>query len=187
MSALSERSESKGFTLVELLVVISIIAILTTIGLVLFSSAQKSARDAKRIADLNAVRNALELFYNQTGKYPMSAGHATWSGHWANFSQCLETGTGCGFTISNYSPVIAKVPQDPLRKASDPFADDKTYYPGYPTGCDGQSYRLAAYLETNSQVLQTDLDGSFYHNNGGCDETSSDYRYCIGEGTCSGW
>lgn len=50
----------QGFTLIELLVVIAIIAILSTIGIVVFSSASKKARDAKRIKDVDSVANALE-------------------------------------------------------------------------------------------------------------------------------
>ena len=130
---------NKGLTLIELLVVIAIIGLLASTVLVSLNSARAKARDAKRIADFRQIQTALEMFYGQTGKYPRSPGHATWSGHWANFSQCLETRVNCGFTITNYNPVITKVPQDPLRKTSDQFANDYTYYPGYPTGCsDGQ-------------------------------------------------
>lgn len=52
---------SKGFTLVELLVVITIITILAVVGLTLFGGAQKNARDARRRADVNAIANAIEL------------------------------------------------------------------------------------------------------------------------------
>jgi len=179
--------KTTGFTLIELLVVIAIIGLLSTIVLVSLGGVKAKARDAKRIADFKQIQIALELFYDQTGSYPRSPGHSTWSGHWAYFSECLEKGTNCGFTISNYVPVISKVPQDPLRVNPDPFANDVTYYPGYPTGCtDGRSYRLAVYLETNHPVLQDDLDGSFYNNNGGCND-SPHRGYCVGVGTCSGW
>lgn len=179
-------SNQRGFTLIELLVVIAIIGLLASIVLVSLNNARTKARDAKRISDFRQIQAALEMFYDQTGKYPQSPGHATWSGHWAYFSECLEKGTNCGFAISNYVPVITKVPQDPLRKTTDPFANDVTYYPGYPTGCsDGQSYRLATYLETNHEALKTDLDGSFYNNNGGCEDSIK--GYCLGVGTCSGW
>jgi prepilin-type N-terminal cleavage/methylation domain-containing protein len=57
--------KSKGFSLVELLVVISIIAILSLIGLSLFSNAQQRSRDAKRKADLKAIQNAMEINYSE--------------------------------------------------------------------------------------------------------------------------
>ena len=60
----------KGFTLFELLVSISIIAILTVIAMVSYSSAQKKARDAKRIQDVDAVGKALESYYSDENEYP---------------------------------------------------------------------------------------------------------------------
>lgn len=51
----------KGFTLVELMVVVAIIAILSVIGLTLFTSAQANARDARRKADIDAIANAIEV------------------------------------------------------------------------------------------------------------------------------
>jgi len=54
-----------GFTLLELLVVISIIGILIAMGTVAFSTAQKRGRDSKRRGDLKAVQAAFEQ-YNAT-------------------------------------------------------------------------------------------------------------------------
>ena len=50
----------KGFTLVELLVVVAIIAILSVIGITVFSGVQKNARDARRRADVDAIATAIE-------------------------------------------------------------------------------------------------------------------------------
>ncbi len=56
------RFNKKGFTLIELLAVIAIIAILAAMGLVAYSSAQASARDAKRIGDMKVLQNAFEQY-----------------------------------------------------------------------------------------------------------------------------
>lgn len=60
--------KKNGFTLVELLVVISIIAVLSVIGITIFSSAQKAGRDAHRRSEIDAVAKALEVHY-QNGLY----------------------------------------------------------------------------------------------------------------------
>jgi prepilin-type N-terminal cleavage/methylation domain-containing protein len=60
---------SRGFTLVELLVVIAIISVLATLLLLQLGVARAKARDAKRIADINQVRSALELYFDDNGSY----------------------------------------------------------------------------------------------------------------------
>jgi prepilin-type N-terminal cleavage/methylation domain-containing protein len=69
----------KGFTLVELLVVISIIGLLSTIAIVSLGSARAKSRDTKRIADMKQVSTALEQFYSDQGGYPaVTAVLAAW-------------------------------------------------------------------------------------------------------------
>lgn len=58
------RKTNKGFTLLELLVVIGIIALLVSFAAVSYSAAQKRARDSRRKADLNSMKNALEQYYS---------------------------------------------------------------------------------------------------------------------------
>ncbi len=74
-SSLSLRRENnfKGFTLVELLVVIGIIAVLATILLLQLGTARAKSRDVKRIADLNQIRSAVEEYFDDNGSYPPTA------------------------------------------------------------------------------------------------------------------
>ncbi|MDD5711042.1 MAG: prepilin-type N-terminal cleavage/methylation domain-containing protein [Candidatus Colwellbacteria bacterium] len=65
---------NQGFTLIEMLIVIAIIAILSGIVLVGVSGFQASARDSRRISDIRNAQNLLELYYTQQGVYPEVAG-----------------------------------------------------------------------------------------------------------------
>lgn len=64
--------KQKGFTLVELLVVVAIIGILATIAFLYLPLARAKARDAKRLSAMSDLKNALELYYNdqQQPSYP---------------------------------------------------------------------------------------------------------------------
>lgn len=70
-------SNPHGFTLVELLVVISIIAVLSIIGITVFTGTQKSARDARRRSDVDAISKALETHYVFSTGYPI-VNDCTW-------------------------------------------------------------------------------------------------------------
>ncbi|MFH0804816.1 MAG: prepilin-type N-terminal cleavage/methylation domain-containing protein [Patescibacteria group bacterium] len=61
---------SSGFTLIELMVVVSIIGILVSIGLVSLNGAKESARDSRRMADIAQIRLALELYSQDYNSYP---------------------------------------------------------------------------------------------------------------------
>ena len=61
---------NRGFTLLELLVVVAIIGLLSTLAVSSLQTARARARDAKRLADLEAIRIALGLYYDEYGQYP---------------------------------------------------------------------------------------------------------------------
>lgn len=66
-------NKSKGFTIVELLIVIVVIAILATLVIVTFTGIQKKARDSQRQTDINAVNAQVAAFYTNYGFYPTMA------------------------------------------------------------------------------------------------------------------
>jgi prepilin-type N-terminal cleavage/methylation domain-containing protein len=61
---------TKGFTLVEVLVVIAIIAILTSIAYASLNQIRAKSRDQKRIADIHEISLELEYYFNKNGQYP---------------------------------------------------------------------------------------------------------------------
>lgn len=89
----------KGFTLIEVLVAVTIIAILISIGVVSYGSVNKRSRDAKRKGDVEQLRSALEMYRADNSFYPN-----TGSGAWADASG-LST-----VLVSTYLPAI---PSDP--------------------------------------------------------------------------
>ncbi|MBU2577212.1 type II secretion system GspH family protein [Patescibacteria group bacterium] len=126
-------NKNKGFSLIELLVVITIIGVLISVSFVGFSQARKSARDAKRKADLEQIRSALEIYRNDLKTYP------------PGFADCDPR------SISNGSDVyMAEVPKDPLCTSQ--------YY-RYNKLIGANSYCLCAYLETLSVTQGTCVCG----------------------------
>lgn len=65
-------SRSRAFSLIELLVVISIMAILLAIAIGSFTAASRSARNSKRRADMETLRQAMVVYKADTGAYPTS-------------------------------------------------------------------------------------------------------------------
>lgn len=63
-------SKREGFTLLETLVVVAVIVVIATMAITFFNSVRIAGRDSKRVADMSALKNALELFYTDNKYYP---------------------------------------------------------------------------------------------------------------------
>ena len=70
----------RAFTLIELMVVIAIIGLLSSIVLASLSSARSKGNDAKVISEMKSIRNAAELYYSQNSNYGAATSGATCTG-----------------------------------------------------------------------------------------------------------
>jgi general secretion pathway protein G len=96
------RESCKGFTLIELLVTIAIIGILSGIAIFGLQGVREQARDAKRKADLESIRSALEIYRGDCNSYPAT-------GRVTSGSQLVGVGgVGC-----NNNVYMQSVPTDP--------------------------------------------------------------------------
>ena len=140
--------KNKGFTLLEIIIVVAIIAVLAVILLPRLARVRQPANDARRIQDLRAIQGFLELYYQTNRNYPMSVNGNIGYGSTGNLVNC-GAGTLCETLITNQ--ITNMVPNDPVT--------GQTYQ--YGTDTNGQSYVLAATLQSpNSGSLADDIDGN---------------------------
>jgi general secretion pathway protein G len=118
----------RGFTMVELLIVIVIIGILSTISLFALAGTRESSRDARRKSDLESIRSALELYKADCGEYIPTL----------EFPAPGNQLTGATCPTPNSNIYMQSVPGDPL---GSPVG---TYYYNRPNA---NTYSLCARLE----------------------------------------
>jgi general secretion pathway protein G len=73
MTSLKKRNDTRGLTLVELLIVIVVIGILALLVITTYSGIQAKARNAKRQTDIQSLQTQMEAFFSQNGYYPSRA------------------------------------------------------------------------------------------------------------------
>lgn len=67
------RKNNRGFTIVELLIVIVVIGILAALVIVTYNGIQQKARDTERKTDIKAIQGQLEAYWANQAKYPTMA------------------------------------------------------------------------------------------------------------------
>ena len=140
-----------GFTIVELLIVIVIIAILASITIAVFNGIQQRGRDSARKSDFKVLQTALEAYHADRGAYPScNTGTA--------FQHGTEAAATCGVIniAAQLAPTyISKVPVDQVNSAphvyyyavgfkKDPVSCGLTYTPSQ------DAYLLGVRLESTS-------------------------------------
>lgn len=148
----------RGFTLIELMVAVAIVAILSSVGFVTFSNSQKVGRDGKRKADLLSIATALELYNQQYKRYPCT-----------NASETQNSTTTAGglwivnrFAVSNCGVAgdlfnnnfINAMPNDPSRNtaaiATGGYFYSSSVAPGTCAATTGRYYVLYTLLENSA-------------------------------------
>ncbi|MFH0951246.1 MAG: prepilin-type N-terminal cleavage/methylation domain-containing protein [bacterium] len=68
-----EKKQPFGFTLLELVVVATLMALLTTVILATAHNARMKTRDTRRVAIVTQLQSALVTYYRDTGSYPLTS------------------------------------------------------------------------------------------------------------------
>jgi type II secretion system protein G len=146
---------SKGFTLIELLVVVAIIGLLASIILVSLNGARSKGSDARRIADIREIQNALELYLQTCRSYPNVLSLT------ANNGSCPG-----GVTLGTF---LSSIPKDPR-------SNDGYLYTAFGSGAPCYSYHLGADLEVGQD------EGADVSANGASKCTGGAYSGGLGNG-----
>ncbi len=135
----------RGFTILELITVIAIIGILSTISFGFISSSQKRARDSKRKADLNIIAQSIDLYYSDSRQLP------TGNSGTCDFDSNNTANPWIPGILQQYVPSTqgsgSILPRDPLYK---PGITNNNYFYKYTCTEDLSSYTLSAVMENRS-------------------------------------
>lgn len=151
-----------GFTLIELIVVITILGLLVTLGASSYQNVVVSSRDTKRKADLKEIKTALDRYYATNGRFPQA-------GTCAYGTNCYVYSTaGDSWIPALVSTYMDKIPLDPTNNAAGPWSATANNY-SYAYGnvlADGQGYDLTTRLENTSDPERCGVkDYRFYYDN----------------------
>lgn len=124
----------KGFTLIELLVVITIIGLLSAISVFALVGSRESARDARRKADLEQIRSALEIYKADCNRYPSSL---------PSVGSPLEGNPSAANCAGSTNTYIQAIPGDPSTSGSYRYCPSSG----------NQSYTLSTYLEDSTATV----------------------------------
>lgn len=151
------RHSPKGFTLVELVVVITVIAIVTGVSIISYVQIQAQSRDDRRSAQLTILIKELEKFYYAKGEYPPGCPDTSCPNamHTTNISSAALTSNATLTTLKTVLPGIGDKFGDPqstnltLPFKNRTIAERKYYYFGGTVNYTGVAATLDSPTHTN--------------------------------------
>jgi prepilin-type N-terminal cleavage/methylation domain-containing protein len=148
--------KTSGFSLIEVLIAVSIIGILSAIIITNFSKVGGQGRDTERAADLKTLQSAIELYKFENDRYPSGCdGDAVWSG---------QTGSGT-YECTNGQYIVGLAPEFIPVLPIDPKLGITNSGYVYITNANGSEYLLVAKdtVETNSITTNECNTGASSH------------------------
>lgn len=138
------RSNLSGFSLLELLVVVSIIAILMTVTVFGIAESRAQSRDAERKTNIRLVQNALELYKGKYGRYPEACNGPTTSRSGGGVNPSGEPGTSFSCSGGSGEYIVGLVPEFLLElpKSAREVSGDQGYV--YLVNNEGSVYKFMA-------------------------------------------
>ena len=112
----AKHKHQSGFTIVELLIVIVVIAILAAISIVAYNGISQRARDAERTQELSSIRKALSMYYVDKGGYPTCSGTT----YVAGAPSDANGATTC-LTSALVPTYISSIPTDPKNTGANSY------------------------------------------------------------------
>ena len=121
----AHRRLAKGFTLVEILIVVVILGILAAIVIPQFTSASESAKESSLVSQLQTIRSQLELFQVQhNGSYPDLSDSSNPWGPLTEESSADHTSAGIDSDGGDYGPYLQQAPKNPFTNGSTVASDN---------------------------------------------------------------
>ena len=138
------KKAQSGFTIIELLIVIAIIAILAGLVLNNFQGAQAKARDTQRVTDVNNIHSKLEEYHQENNGYPNTFTAATFPGIDA---ESLRDPRGNSVTVN--AVVADETAADAVAAPTATSASQYVYVPFGAAGCTNNctGYVIKTYIE----------------------------------------